>query len=237
LLEIDMTGEDRKKRPKAQRNGPRRSFIEHEHPGSDGPEPEPGPEPASAPNPGVRGVIQGAVELGYNVIEEHLEHGRQAAQRVRAGSYTSSDIEDDLSQLVERLARRSKDLTAAWLEVVSAATKTLSGRAPDAGRPAEPARATPVSIEVHSTRPARVTVELHPGSQPFAPTVQALYPKPPARGQLSDVRFALSEDRTHSILVVTIPDDLPEGTYSGVITDSATHRPGGTLCVLVHPKN
>jgi hypothetical protein len=225
-----MTTEERQRRPIPPRTAPQRTFVKHDHPGDKGQ--AEATSTSSPPPDGVQEVIHGAVKLGYSVVDEHLEHGRQAAQRIRSGSYTSADIETDVGLLVERLARTAKEMTAAWLEIMSVATKTTVAAAP-----AGPSARAPISVRVQSARPAQVTLDLHPLSPQFVPAVHALYPKPPGQGVLTDVKFALHPERAHATLTVTIPDDLPAGIYAGVITDSATHQPGGTVCVHVDPKD
>ena len=137
-----MTSDERKKRSDPSRGGSRRTVIEHDHPG-DNPQPEGAPPPPPEP-PGIREVIGDAVKLGYNVVEEYLEQGRQAAGRFRAGSYTSADIESDVAALAERLMRTTKDAAVAWLDVVSAAARVASPRPPGGGG------GGPISVEVHT---------------------------------------------------------------------------------------
>jgi hypothetical protein len=92
-----------------------------------------------------------------------------------------------------------------------------------------------MSVEIASARPAQVTLDLQPRSRRFVPMVHALYPKAPDERPLTDVKFRLSPDRTGCVLDITVPDDLEPGTYTGVVVDSTTEEPGGTLCVRVHP--
>jgi hypothetical protein len=50
---------------------------------------------------------------------------------------------------------------------------------------------------------------------------------------LSSVRFELSPDQAQLVLTVDLAVDQPPGTYTGVIVDSTTNEPGGTLSVTV----
>jgi hypothetical protein len=93
-----------------------------------------------------------------------------------------------------------------------------------------------MSIEVKSTRPAEVTLELRPASPRFVPVVHALHPKPPGTRPLTDVKFRLSPDAQRGVVAITVPDDLEPGSYTGVVVDSVTDEPGGILCVRVHPE-
>jgi hypothetical protein len=224
-----MTQQERKKRSDPRRTAPRRAFVRHDHPGviqqADA-APDSHPEPGS-----IQEVIGNAVNLGYGVVDEYLQHGRQAARRIRAGSYSSADIEDDLSTLVPQVVRMIQDAAVAWMDILSATTRAVAPQASGA------TASVPISIEVRSVRPAQVILDLHPALSRFVPIVPALYPQSPGKRPLTDVKFGLSPDRAHATLTITVPDDLPPGTYTGVITDSATHEPGGTLCVHLDPKN
>jgi hypothetical protein len=224
-----MIQQDRVRRPEPSRTAPRRAFVRHDHPGM-GQQSAAGAyapqEPAA-----IGDVIGDAVNLGYGVIDEYLQHGRQAAHRIRAGTYTSADVEEDLSTLVPRLVRMTQDTAVAWLDALSASTQVIR-------RPRSRTSAgTLILIEVRSVRPAQVTLDLCPASSRFVPVVHDLHPQLPTGRLLTDVKFSLAPDRGHAKLIITVPDDLPAGRYAGVIVDYATNEPGGTLCVQVDPRS
>jgi hypothetical protein len=100
--------------------------------------------------------------------------------------------------------------------------------------PADPTspRVPPV-IEVRGIRVRRVTLHLQPPSVQFVPFVRSLVASDPQAAALTGVRFELSADRTHSVLVVDVPPNQPAGTYTGVIVDSSSNEPGGMVSVVV----
>jgi hypothetical protein len=224
-----MTQQERKKRPQPQRSAPRRSFIQHDHPGE-------GEQLSSTPEAppeigGINDVIGNAVKLGYSVVDEQLQQGRHSARRFREGSYSSADLEDDVTALAGRLVRVAKDAMVAWLDIISAGARL--GALPGAGL----SGGGTMPVEVKSARPVQVTLDLRPTSARFAPVVHAVHPTPPGSEPLTDVQFKLGPDGRRCVLAITVPDHLAPGTYTGVVVDRLTHEPGGTLCVRVHPKD
>jgi hypothetical protein len=211
-----MAAKNRRKRPEPSRKGPRRNAMA----GLGGDE----TGAWSQQSPGD--AIANAVNLGYRVVEEYLEQGRDAAQRFRKGSYSSANVEEDLKTLVDRLVRVTKDITAAWTEILSAFTRAASPAASRVG----PA----VSVELKSKRRTEVMFDLRPLAGRFVPSVPALYAASTSKSTLTDIQFRLSADGAHAVLAIDVPDDLPPGVYSGAIVDSTTNVPGGTLSVRIY---
>ncbi len=239
-----MTKQERKKRQQPSRSAPKRSFVSH---GQLGAARETGTASHAA---GIDDVIADAVSLGYRVVEEQLQQGRRAARSFRNGADSSPETQDIMA-VIERLVRVTRDATIAWLDVVTAVTSRKEGKAASvsADTDTKPAAATvgvspsngtgggAISVEVKSKRPAKVTLDLRPASPRFVPMVHALHPKTPGKRPLTDVRFRLSPDDGRGVLVISVPDDLEPGNYTGVVVDSATDEPGGTLCVRVHAED
>jgi hypothetical protein len=175
---------------------------------------------------GNEDVIGNAVNLGYRVIEEHLLQGRRAAERLREGSYNSTDMEEDVRTVVDRVMRVTREAAVAWLDLLAA--PTLARTPPGMARPGRL-----ISVEVQSTRRAQVTLDFNPASYSFVPLVQALHPTAPGPRAAIDVSFMVSGDDARCVLTITVSDDVPPGTYTGVVLDSTTLEPGGTLCVRI----
>jgi hypothetical protein len=99
--------------------------------------------------------------------------------------------------------------------------------------PADPeSPVVPPVIVVKGVRVRSATLDLRPPSLRFVPVVRSLVASDPNHG-LPAVKFELSADQTHLVLTVNVPRDQPHGTYTGVIVDSSTNEPGGTLSVAV----
>jgi hypothetical protein len=183
------------------------------------------PQPRTA-----NAIIGDAVSLGYKVIEAQIQQGRDAAERVRAGTYSSSDVEADVKKLVNRVLDLVKDLGTAGFELAAATIRP--GVPPHDSQVApSPSQAPEVAIETHSARPLQVTCKLSPPSARFTPSVPALYSKDPDAPPLRGIKLELRDNRP--VLVVQIPDDQPLGTYAGAIVDMETNQAGGFVSVSI----
>jgi len=174
-----------------------------------------------------REVIDQAVKLAYGVVDDHIAQGRRAAERLRQGSYSSADFDDDLRQCLDRALRLSKDLGVVgvdFLDVMRRRAASRSGTDPS----------TPeAALEVNSKRRrAEVKFHIRPGVRGFNPTVPPIHSADQNKAPLSDVHFEL-RDGSRPVLVVNIPEDHPPGVYHGAIVDSKTHEPQGFISVRV----
>src|SRR5690348_2338757 len=60
------------------------------------------PNRATGPN-SVDEIISDAVGLGYKVIGEHIRQGREAAEQIRDGTYSTGHAEADVKKLADRI--------------------------------------------------------------------------------------------------------------------------------------
>jgi hypothetical protein len=221
-----MNQGERKKRPELSRRAPRRYFAQYNHPvGAE----EPGvAHDFGRRTDGVEDAITKAVNLGYRVIDENLQHGRQAAKRIREGVYRSTDMENDIRAVVDRALRVTKEAASAWLDILSAPTweAVLKGRANQGPW---------FSVMVQSRRQVHVTLDLHPASPKFVPVVFALRATELEQPAPIEVKFISSAGGERAVLAITVPDEVAPGTYTGFIVDTVTHQPGGTLYVRIPP--
>jgi hypothetical protein len=184
------------------------------------------PQPRTA-----NAIIGDAVSRGYKVIEDQIQQGRNAAERVRAGTYSSGDAEDDIKKLVTRVMDLAKDLGTAGFELAAAAIRDPRTPPRDPPSPPSPSQSPDVAIETHSARPVQVTCKLSPPSARFVPSVPALYSNNPEAPPLKGIRFDVRDNRP--LLLVNIPDDQPLGTYAGAIVDMSTNEAGGFVSVSI----
>jgi hypothetical protein len=73
-------------------------------------------------------------------------------------------------------------------------------------------------------------------SQPEGPsvlTVAGLHSPDQSLPPITKIAFMASDDGTCIIARINVPDDQPDGVYSGVVCDDKTHAPLGTLTVRV----
>lgn len=201
------------------------------------------------------------VESAYRVIDAHLQEGRRAAQErsdearaTASGAYDmsaldSAGIRDATASLQEMIAqgvRFYSSLAPLWAEVVNAVAasagvvnpSTSAGpAAPLAPAPmprsAEAMGAAPISIEIASARPARVTIDLAPRASVTNLATTGLHAIEPGRPPLEDLAFTIDASTNRPILRVRVPDHQPAGVYNGVIVDKDSGDPRGTLTVRI----
>ena len=75
--------------------------------------------PAGPPS-AQRKVISRAVELAYGVVDDHIRQGQKAAERLRAGTYSSADFDSDLKMCLDRALRLSKEFGVVGMDFFDA---------------------------------------------------------------------------------------------------------------------
>lgn len=225
-----MVQKDRLRRPDPGRTKPIRS----NHLGNPG-SPRAGPDAGKArqgpaARASVNDVVGHTVDLGYKVVEEHIRQGRRAAEHIRSGAYSAGHAQEDVKNLIGRVLKVSKELGVVWFDLLSAALGDARLLSALAGTDA--AAETNVAIEVRSSRPTQVTLDLRPPSARFAPSVPSLRAADDKIRPLTGIRFKVGADKA-PVLVVDVPEGQAPGTYTGAVVDSHTHEPGGTLVVRI----
>lgn len=221
-----MTQKNRHKRQEPLRTGPHRAFIlTHDHPGGASSRSE--STRAAGRGAGVDGVIAGAVDLGYQVIDEQMQQGQATARRLRQGSYTPEAIEGDVRALVDNLFRITKGAIEAWAQLLGA---PRGGQGP---RRSEFVGRGAFSFHVKGARRAHVTLNMRPSSARFVPVISELKSATPGKRSLTGAKFKVHQDRQSGALVIDLPDDLEPGVYMGDVVDSFTNEHGGTISVRI----
>lgn len=138
----DASGATRAVRTPPAREAPHRGYA-----------PRPEPEPGSAPGRTPDGVstseaIASAVKLGYDVIGQNIEQGREAAHRFRAGTYSVREAPQDLGRLAARMLALTRELSTTTFDVleriiqdpnlVGAVREASGGHPPGGSKPDRP---------------------------------------------------------------------------------------------------
>ena len=170
---------------------------------------------ASAATPGdarrAKKVIGRAVKLAYGVVDDHILQGQKAAERLRAGTYSSADFDSDLKMLLDRALKLSKELGVVGVDFFDAVRK-MAG--PRLGAPP----VSDVAVEVKSKQRNQVKYDIRSSPARFNPAVPPLYSADRTKEPLRDIHFTIG-DGQRPVLVVNIPDNHPYGVYSGAIVD------------------
>jgi hypothetical protein len=238
-----MNDNERPRREDPERGGPIRNFSGlYRWSGSDAGSPT--PAGSSSPN-GSSGRGPGdsqeeGVGLAYRVIEKHIIDGKRNAGQFNNKSYNTSTVTDGLQEVLERTIRSQLELIPGWIDALGSAFRVEPARMPYP--PATPAKSEfngaakqtsrPMSIEVNSIRPVRVSINFSENGDP-RPVVALRDGLDETKPQLSDVRFAFDVATGEMTVRISVPDDQPPGVYSGVIVSQVSGEPLGTLSVRI----
>jgi hypothetical protein len=249
-----MSDHERLRRPDPARTEPIRDWSDL-YRKSDPRPPEPAADGAGgqarSPVTSLEEAINHGVEAGYRVIGEHIRRGQSAAQQFNphpANSVPRPDNsqirQDDIQKLLERIFQSFSDLVPFWVELFNTvATSGLSrvsaamqrapsdGKAADAGVNSAPPAA--MEIEVMSARPARVSLDLHPGTAQMPLASHGLRAIDPAKPPLTDIEFVRGHIGQACCVKIRVAEDQPAGTYTGVVVDRNSGEPRGTLTVRI----
>jgi hypothetical protein len=178
-----------------------------------------------APIRGTTQAIKKAAELSYTVIEDQCSECRSAVEGIRSGDYSSGQAEEHIKNSVTRAFSLIKDMALLWYDCISATIRNplfAKASAPN----------IQVAIKTRSAMPVQVECKLQPTNVRFVPSVRALFAADNKLPPLTNLKFTVSPE-IEPILFVNVPDDQPAGTYSGVIVDAETNKPGGTISVII----
>lgn len=251
-----MSDPSRPKMPRLKRTGPVRNWdglfgSPREATGADD-------RPASAPGPGgPASAVPRGVDMGYRVIEEYMRQGEAFARSNGSSRWPGSSPAGDPRKLTERMVEYASDLAAAWLELVQTTMPPAGpGPAPprasadpggfdigqsttrggESGSPRVETQAPAVpwrtSIEIASKRRVEVTVDLSPDG---AASLRAhdLRARDADIPRIRDILVVASAPDHRVLLRISVPDDQPPATYTGVIVEDESNLPQGTLSVRV----
>lgn len=184
------------------------------------------------PNAAARGV-----EDAYRLIEKHILEGRRVAQETNQRTY---GVSGDRFDLLEGFVRRSAHLLGVVAEcAASIATsdrmRTLFyGSRPQSRSSAEAASMVDgLSVEIISTRPTHVTLDLRAGSEPDALAISSLHASDPHNPPLSDVAISRNHGEGHVAVRIRVSPEQPSDVYSGPLIDGSSGELRGTLTVRI----
>jgi len=194
---------------------------------------------------GAESAIAHGVKLGYAVIDEQIRQGEKLADRLRqvAGKPDAMPAVE-VGTLIERALNVYKDMGALAVAAVetlvrnpmlqSTLTRSVQGAAPRDAAPA-PGGGGNFGFELTSNRRTQVRLDIRPKPGIFLPVVHALHASSPTLPPLTGVRFQFDSATAAPVLHIDIADTQPAGNYMGVVVDSASDEPCGTISVRVLP--
>lgn len=194
-------------------------------------------------------TVAHGVRLGYSVIDEQIRQGEKLAERLRHVSGRPGALPPvEVGTLIERALNVYKDMGALALAAVetlirSPALQSAVSRAMPGGAPADPAAPAQAQaadscnfgFELTSSRRTQIKLDIRPNAVKVMPVVHALHATNPDLPPLAGVRFQIDPATATPVLHIDVADGQPAGNYMGVVLDSATDEPCGTLSVRVLP--
>ena len=194
-----------------------------------------------AKRPAGSGPLVEGVELAYSVIDKYIAEGRQTAEGLSAGPYTTRIADDNLQGLLARLLRFQAEILPLWIDTVATLVtvqpsqnghiSTQSGRPHSNGTKESTLR--PVAIEVASRRPAQVSLDLSPDCETQSLVALSVNSIDANKRAITGVSFVPDDIPGRLKLLVRIADDQPSGTYTGVIIDRNRGDTRGTLSIKI----
>lgn len=244
---------ERLHRPDPERTGPIRhasTYLRDAPPGDAAQHPAGTPDAVDA----AESAVAHGVRLGYKVIEEQILHGRLLAQRLgKATGKLGTVGSGEAGVLIERVLHLYKDIGTLCVDTLetlarSPAIRAGIARAAQAAQPqqapqegagsatgTESSLGSGFAIEVASARRTQVTLDLRLRPGRFAPRVHALHAADPSIAPLTGVSFDMDPAHPEPMLRIHVPEAQPPATYTGVVVDSASNEPRGTLSVRLLP--
>ncbi len=194
---------------------------------------------------GADNTVAHGVKLGYDVIDDQIRQGQRWAERLRhRDDNASATPPAGIGTLIERALNIYKDMGTLTLDAVDTLTRSSGIRSGISrawrgmGRPGPTTDSgTPwrFAFKLTAGRPTLVTSDIRLRSAHTLPLVHALHAANAAFPPLTGARFEVDPSTMAPILHVEVADAQPAATYYGVVVDSATNEPCGTLSVRILP--
>ena len=193
-----------------------------------------------------REVGYDTINSAYRLIDEYLRRGQKMAEDLWLPN--ESNGAGGPFNAPARFMRAMGDMTMAWVEVMQewtdAPTESRVGGEPfTAGKPrpdrpngAGPpskanGRAASLKVLVKSRGLVEVSVHLADLCNPSSLTASELRPFSGNARPIENVELDASGDTP--VLRIVVPERQPPGTYNGLLLERDTHRPRGTVSVVV----
>jgi hypothetical protein len=185
------------------------------------------------------GPLAEGVELAYRVIERYVSEGRRTAEQFNSQPYSLLSNTDGARELFDLMLRLQTEMFPLLLDAMrsmigfdaSQASYAPGFRPNAATSGAAKSGSAAVSIELISSRPVRVSLELREHSEKLPLVSLGLRAVDPDKQMLTDISFVADDNGEGRRLRIRIPEGQPPGVYSGVIVNRDTGEARGTLGV------
>lgn len=237
----------RVRRPPPDAAGPNRSSMARSRQGT-------GTKTSEAAAEGtVSDAVARVVKVGYDVIAENIQQGREAAERFSKGKYRIGEAPGDLEVAAQRLLHLARELSTTTFDVCERLLKEVAVQRPPADRagavppfksPAPPRPAKPPPAD---TGMMKVTVQFQGAPKAIAHTKSLERPRRPAAADdvmtqplaasggdapsITGVTFKTDVSIEGIVALISVPEGQPHGVYSGLVRVKGDPIPLGVLTI------
>ena len=201
----------------------------------------------------VGDAVAHIVKLGYDVIAENIQQGREAAERFSKGKYNIREAPGDLEVAAQRMLHLARELSTTTFDVCERLLKEVAApKAPADRASTVPPFKAPVQRQTAKPSPAdagvmKVTVQFEGAPKGIAHTTSLERPRRPAAANevvaqpltlaegsgptIADVTFKTDISIEGIVALVRVPGDHPHGVYSGLVRVKGDPIPLGVLTI------
>ena len=223
------------------RTGPIRNFSKLYREATNGATPAKPAAPEKPQKVAPAGPLAEGVQLAYAVIEKYIAEGRETAEGLSSQPYVTRVANDNLQDILERMLRFQGEILPLWIETLANLVQVNSGQnghattshvwpAGNGGTKSDPIE---VSIEVVSTRPVQVSLQLKPDSEIQSLAALGLSAIDSGKPASADISFVPGNTKGLVRLRVRVPDKHPSGNYAAVVVNRDSGEVRGTLRLRV----
>lgn len=187
-------------------------------------------------------AVTDGVKMAYSVIEEEIRrqigNGQRVAQQLNERLYAREPGDAGVGDIYQRLLRFSSDFGSLYMELLDTVAKSVPFN--DLLRPQTGSQSakrpggedTSVALELVSSRKVEVNLNIWSTDAIGKLLPQALRSLDASLEPLTDVHVEYEEDRPVKLRVV-VPDDQPTSVYTGLVVDSESNDPKGSISLRI----
>ena len=196
----------------------------------------------SEPETHTDDVVADAVTLAYSVIDEEIRkrigNGQRVAQQLNERLYGREPVNASVGDIYQRLLKFSSDFGSLYMELLDTIAKTtpfddlLQPQTGSQSAKRSGGEDTSVALELVSSRKVKVNLNIWSADAIGKLLPQALRSLDASLEPLTDIHVEYEEDRPVKLRVV-VPDDQPVSVYTGLVVDSESNEPKGSISLQI----
>jgi hypothetical protein len=202
--------------------------------------------PGTKPPYDVGGIVENGVRTAYQVIEEYMRRGYEAANgnqnhqerrgpmdEKRANFYGMQNPWGAMQPFTEQWLMAMRAWTNAWASFIPGGWPQQQAWNPAGTSHANSEAMPAVSVQLTSRRPAEVITNLRPGADGMDLGVDPLYHDAGSSARIEQLRVSITRVPGRVRVSVSVDADQPAGRYYGAIRNLADRSIVGDLSVVI----